>query len=102
MSQTKSKKSKKKSNKVGREATQNRPIVSYRILPFGIIVGIIVFLFTIFYYGFSNIRNNTISRPYRIVPEYERRLEKIVVSLRTKDKNIDLHADFLWHLPEYT
>lgn len=102
MFQTKRKKSKKKSNKAGIVARQNRPRRPYRILPLGIAGGAIVFLLTIFHYGFSHIIDNTFSRPYRIVPEYERRLEKIVVSLGTKDKNLDLHADLLQHLPGYT
>lgn len=95
------KKSKKILKKVNRKATHKTP-KKYRILPIGIAIGVIVYLLTVFHYGFPYIINNTISKPYRIVPEHERSLKKVVVSMGTSDKNLDLHADLLRHLPEYT
>ena len=102
MARLKRKKRKGISKKIERKVTIKPNIKTNRIRLAGIIAGLIVLLLTIFYYGFSPIINNTISKPYQIIPEYKRYLKKVVVSLGPRDTNLHLHADFFRYLPEYT
>lgn len=84
------------------KSVKNRDFGNNRILQIGTVVGIIVISLIIFHHAFSSIIKENISIPYRIVPEHERFLNQIVISLGPKEKTLDIHSDFLCHLPNYT
>ncbi len=84
------------------KSVKNRASGHNRILQIGIVVGIIIISMIIFHHGFSSIIKENIGIPYRIVPEHERFLNEIVISLGPKEKSLDFHSDFLCLLPNYT
>ncbi|HEB02783.1 MAG TPA: hypothetical protein ENI12_06070 [Nitrospirae bacterium] len=52
--------------------------------------------------AFSSTVSGSMDRPFRIEPEYDRKLEKVVLSLETSTEDLSLHEDILKSLPEYS
>ncbi len=52
--------------------------------------------------AFSTPAISSLDHSFHIVPEYERRLETVVLSLETSTKDLSLHEDILMSLPEYS
>lgn len=102
MSQTKRRNSKQIPKKAGSKSARNTTKIYKRVLPIGILLGSAIFVVIAFSYGLSYIINNNISKPYRIVPEHERFMKKVVISLGTKRATLDLHNDLLHCLPDYS
>lgn len=50
----------------------------------------------------SKFEADRVGKPYRMVPEYERLMREVVISLAIRDKTLDLHSGLLQHLPDYT
>lgn len=100
MSQLKRKK--KRLTGIDSKYAQHKGTMRHHILLIGAIAALSFFLVTILHPGFSQIINNTSSKSYKIVPEYQRELKKIVISLGIRETDLDLHTDLLRILPEYT
>ena len=52
--------------------------------------------------AFSTTVSGSRDRPFRIEPEYDRKLEKVVLSLETSTEDLSLHESILKSLPEYS
>ena len=69
---------------------------------FWILSFLVVLTVLIYSFGRSYIKEVSTSESFKIIPEYQRFMRKIFISLGTKDTTLELHADLLDRLPDYT
>jgi agmatine/peptidylarginine deiminase len=71
----------------------------------GIIIGVFVcslVICLVVIFSYANINGTREWKAYRIVPEYERFMKQVVISLAIRDKTLALHLELLKLLPDYT
>ncbi len=68
----------------------------------GLVSGLAAILMFTLSFTFCHMNKNKEIKPYRIIPEYERTMKQIVISLGIKNKTLDLHSELLESLPEYS
>ncbi len=69
---------------------------------FWILSFLAILIVLIYSFGISYIKEDNNSESFKIIPEHQRFMRKLFISLGTKDTTLELHTDLLQRLPDYT
>lgn len=83
-------------------SNKKKPRTNGKALLCGLTMGAFIFSIMTAFYAVARINTNHTQKPYRVIPEYNRFLKKVVFSLATGDTSLKLQHDILVNLPDYT